>query len=44
MGVTMDEQWTIAILLSSLPESFDSITDALEARAPRELTWTLVTN
>lgn len=44
MGATMDEQWTIAILLSSLPESFDSITDALEARAPRELTWTLVTS
>lgn len=32
MGSIIEERWMIAILLSSLPDSFDNVADTLEAR------------
>lgn len=39
---TLTEKWSVAFLLSSLPESYDSIVTALESRPQKELTLNLV--
>lgn len=44
MGTHVEEKWKIAILLSSMPETYDNVVDSLEARPERELTWGLVTS
>lgn len=44
MGNIIEERWMIAILLSSLPDSFDNVADTLEARQTSDLNWGMVTS
>lgn len=43
MGSIIEERWMIAILLSSLPDSYDNVADTLEARQTSDLNWGMVT-
>lgn len=38
----LSDKWSVAMLLSSLPRSYDGLITALEARAEEDLTYTLV--
>lgn len=44
IGETFSERWVVAMLLSSLPSSFDTLVTALEARKLEELTVNVVEN